>query len=66
VRGIRATNVNTVGALSVRRSTYYFMWGHGRIQPVRLGGGDFSNVGSQVSLGLRYCKRDEVYFITPL
>jgi len=38
----------------------------GRIQPVRLGGDDFSNIRCQVSIHVYYCKRDEVYFTTLL
>jgi len=39
----------------------------GRIQPVRLGGRVILVIfGSQDSLGVHYCKRDEVYFTTLL
>jgi len=38
-----------------------------RIHPVSLGGGAISvTFGSQVSLLVHYCKRDEVYFTTLL
>ena len=38
-----------------------------RIQPASLGGGgDFRNIGSQVSQRLPYCKRDEAYSTTML
>jgi len=39
----------------------------GRIKPVRLGGGAISETsGSQVSLRVHYCKRDELHFTTLL
>jgi len=38
----------------------------GRIQPVRLGGCFSVKFGSQVSLRVHYCTRDEVYFTTLL
>jgi len=38
----------------------------GRIQPVRLGGAISAIFGSEVSLRVHYCRKDEVYFTTLL